>query len=162
MRGSRRASGRPNRWMRSDHRCRPASSSSGTTGDELLVKMTSEVVPRSDLPLQVCGVVGAESICTGLMISPSPSALMTHKIDPTVKIWPGFGEDEEPAKCTILFVMETTCTPLPGAPTFDRISSAVLRGVSHKGRLIGRSARNQEQEGNRDTRVRQVQAISTT
>ena len=33
----------------------------------------------------------------------------------------------------------------------DRISSAVLRGVSHKGRLIGRGACNQEQEGNRDT-----------
>ena len=36
----------------------------------------------------------------------------------------------------------------------DRISSAVLRGVSHEGRLIGRGVRNQEQEGNRDTRVR--------
>ena len=33
----------------------------------------------------------------------------------------------------------------------DRISSAVLRGVSHEGRLIGREACNQEQEGNRDT-----------
>ena len=43
----------------------------------------------------------------------------------------------------------------------DRISSVVLRGVSHEGRLIGRGARNQEQEGNRDTRVRQVWAIST-
>ena len=38
----------------------------------------------------------------------------------------------------------------------DRISSAVLRGVSHEGRLIDRDACNQEQEGNRDTRVRQV------
>ena len=28
----------------------------------------------------------------------------------------------------------------------DRISSAVLRGVSHEGRLIDRGARNQEQE----------------
>ena len=33
----------------------------------------------------------------------------------------------------------------------DRISSAVLRGVSHEGRLIGRGACNQEQEGNKDT-----------
>ena len=33
----------------------------------------------------------------------------------------------------------------------DRISSAVLRGVSHEGRLIGREACNQEEEGNRDT-----------
>ena len=44
----------------------------------------------------------------------------------------------------------------------DRISSAVLRGVSHEGRLIGRGAHNQEQEGNRDTRVRQVRAVSMT
>ena len=33
----------------------------------------------------------------------------------------------------------------------DRISSAVFRGVSHEGRLIGRDACNQEQEGHRDT-----------
>jgi len=38
----------------------------------------------------------------------------------------------------------------------DRISSAVLRGVPHEGRLIGRGAQDQEQEGNRYTRVRQV------
>jgi len=42
------------------------------------------------------------------------------------------------------------------------IWSAVLRGVSHEGRLIGRGARNQEQVGNRDMRVRQVWAISAT
>ena len=57
------------------------------------------------------GVVGAESICTGSMISLSPSALMTQEIDPTVKICPDFGEDEEPKKCIILFVMETARTP---------------------------------------------------
>ena len=44
----------------------------------------------------------------------------------------------------------------------DRISSAVLRGVSHEGRLIGRDTCNREQEGSRDTRVRQVQAVSMT
>ena len=77
-----------------------------------------------------------------------------------MKIWLGYGWGEKPTKCTILFDMETTHTPLPGAPTIDRISSVVLRGVSHEGRLIGREACNQEQEGNRDTRVRQVQAIS--
>ena len=65
-------------------------------------------------------------------------------------------------ECTILFDMETTHTPLPGVPTVDRISSIVVRGVSHEGRLIGREAYNQEQEGNRDTRVRQVQAVSMT
>ena len=108
------------------------------------------------------GVVGAESICTGLMISLSPSALMTQEIDPTIKTWPGFGEEEEPKKCTILFVMETSRTPLPGAPTVDKRCSAVLRGVSHEGRLIDGGARNQEQEGNRDTRVRQVRVVCTT
>jgi len=44
----------------------------------------------------------------------------------------------------------------------DRISSAVLWGVSHEGRLIDREARDQEQEGNSDTRVIQVQAVSMT
>ena len=44
----------------------------------------------------------------------------------------------------------------------DIISSAVLRGVSHEGRLIGREMCNQEQEGNRNTQVRQVQAVSMT
>ena len=37
--------------------------------------------------------------------------------------------------------------------TIDRISLAVFRGVSHEGRLISRGARDQEQEGNRDTQV---------
>ena len=45
-------------------------------------------------------------------------------------------------------------------PRVNRISSAVLRGVSHEGRLIDRDACNREQEGNRDTRVIQVRAIS--
>ena len=108
------------------------------------------------------GVVGAESIYIGLKISLSPSALMTQEIDPTVKIWPSFGEDEEPKKCTILFVMETTRTPLTSTPTVDIILSVVFRGVSHEGRLISEGVCNQEQEGNRDTRVRQVRAASTT
>ena len=76
---------------------------------------------------------------------------MTHEMDLTVKIWPGYGRDEEPTEKAILFDKETTRTPLPGAPTVDRISSAVLRGVSHEGRLIGRGARDQEQEDNIDT-----------
>ena len=108
------------------------------------------------------GMTGAKSICTGSRSSSTLSALMVHEIDPTMKIWPGFGVDEEPAKRTILFVIETACTPLPGAPTIDKRCSAVLGGVSNKGRLIGRGARNQEQEGYRDIRVRQVRAISTT
>ena len=87
---------------------------------------------------------------------------MTQEIDPIVKIWLGCGRDEEPAKRTILFDMEIARTPLLGMSTIDRISSVVVRGVSHEGRLIGRGARNQEQEGNRDTRVRQVWAVSTT
>ena len=99
-------------------------------------------------------MVDVESICTKSMISPSPSTLMTQEIDPTIKIWLDFGEDEEPAKHTILFVIETARTPLPSIPIIDRIFSAVFREVSHKGRLINRGARNQEQDDNRDTRVR--------
>ena len=76
---------------------------------------------------------------------------MIYEIDPTVKIWPGCGRDKEPTERTILFDIEIARTPLPGVPTVDRISLAVLRGVSHEGRLIGREACNQEQEGNRDT-----------
>ena len=98
-------------------------------------------------------MIDAESICTGSISSPTLSALMIHEIDPTVKIWPGCGRDEKPMEKAILFDKETACKPLSGAPTVDRISSAVLRGVSHEGRLIGRGARDQEQEGNRDTRV---------
>jgi hypothetical protein len=64
-------------------------------------------------------VIGAESIYTGLMISPSPTALMIQEIDPVVKIWPSFREDEELERCTILFTMVTARTPLPRAPTVD-------------------------------------------
>ena len=60
-------------------------------------------------------MVGAERICTDSMSSLTPSALMTHEIDPTVKIWPGYGRDEEPAEKAILFDKETARTPLPGA-----------------------------------------------
>ena len=87
---------------------------------------------------------------------------MIHEIDPTMKIWPGYRRDKEPAERTILFDIETARTPLPDTPTVDKISSVVLRVVSHEDRLIGREACNQEQEGNRDTRVRQVQAVSMT
>ena len=71
-------------------------------------------------------MIGAESICIGSMSSPTPSALMIHEIDPTVKIWPGYGRDEESMEHAILFDIETSHTPLSGAPTIDKISSAVL------------------------------------
>ena len=71
-------------------------------------------------------MVDVERICTGLRSSLTPSALMTHEMDPTMKIWSGCGRDEEPAEKAILFDKETACTPLPGAPTVDRISLAVL------------------------------------
>ena len=48
----------------------------------------------------------------------------------------------------------------PKSVHVDRISPAVFRGVSHEVRLIGREACDQEQEDNRDTRVRQVQVVS--
>ena len=76
------------------------------------------------------------------MSSLTLSALMIHEIDPIVKIWLGCGRDEEPTKHTILFDIEMACTPLPDASTVDTISSVVLRGVSHDGRLIGRDACN--------------------
>ena len=85
-------------------------------------------------------MTGTELTYAGSRSSPTPLALMIQKIDPTVKIWIGCGRDEEPAKKVILFDKETTRKPLPGAPTVDRILSAVLRGVSHEGRLIGRGA----------------------
>ena len=101
----------------------------------------------SEIESAVAGarVVGAEQICTGSRSSPTPSALMTHEMDPTMKIWPGYGRDEKPVEKTILFDKETTRTPLSGAPTVDTISSTVLRGVSHEGRLISRDACNREQ-----------------
>ena len=83
------------------------------------MKATSEAVLRLDLQSQVLGVIGAESNYTGSMRSPTPSTLMIQEIDPTVKIWPCCGRDEEPTKRTILFDMETTRTPLPSAPTVD-------------------------------------------
>jgi len=64
-------------------------------------------------------VIDAESICTGSISSPTLSALMIHEIDPAMKIWLGCGGDEEPVEHTILFDIETACTPLPGAPTID-------------------------------------------
>ena len=71
-------------------------------------------------------MIGAESICTGSRSSPTPSALMIHEIDPTVKIWSGYGRDEEPTEKAILFDKEIAHKPLPGVPTIDRISSVVL------------------------------------
>ena len=87
---------------------------------------------------------------------------MIHEIDPTVKIWLGCGRDEEPTEKAILFDKEIAHRPLPGMPTVDRISPIVLQGVSHEGRMISREACNQEQEGNRDTQVRHVQAVGMT
>ena len=107
-------------------------------------------------------MIYAALICTSSMSSLTPLAFMIHDIDLTVKIWPGYERDEEPAEKTILFGKETTRTPLPGTPTIDRILSAVHRGAPRDGRLIGRRACNQEQEGNRDTQVIQVQAVGTT
>ena len=71
-------------------------------------------------------MIGAGLICTGSMSSLTLLVLMIHEIDPTMKIWPGCGKDEELVERTILFDMETARTPLPGVPTIDRISSAVL------------------------------------
>ena len=77
-------------------------------------------------------MIGAELICTSSRSSPTPSALMTHEMDPTMKIRLGYGRDEEPMKKSILFDKETTCNPLLGVLTIDRISSAVLPGYPTK------------------------------
>ena len=71
-------------------------------------------------------MIGAALIYTVSMSSLTPSALMTHEMDPTVKIWPGYGRDEEPVKKAILFNKEIARTPLSSAPTVDRILSVVL------------------------------------
>ena len=81
-------------------------------------------------------MISAEPICLGSRSSPTPSVLMTYDMDPTVKIWPGYGRGEEPAEKAILFDKEIAHKPLPSAPTVNRISSVVLQGVSHEGRLI--------------------------
>ena len=73
-------------------------------------------------------VIDVVLICTGSMSSPTLLVLMVHEIDLTMKIWPGCGRDEEPTEKAILFDKEIARTPLPGAPTIDIISSAVLRG----------------------------------
>ena len=99
-------------------------------------------------------MVGTEQICTGSRSSLTPSVLMTHMMDPTVKIWSGYGRDEEPTEKAILFDKKTSRTTLPGVPTVDKISLSLIRGVSHEDRLIGRGACSQEQKGNRDIKVR--------
>ena len=53
-------------------------------------------------------MIGIESICIGSRSSLTPSALMIHEIDPTMKIWPGYGRDEEPIEKTILFDKENS------------------------------------------------------
>ena len=57
-------------------------------------------------------MISTESIYTGSMSSLTLLALMIHEIDPTVKIWPGYGRDEEPTKCTILFDIKIAHTYL--------------------------------------------------
>ena len=52
----------------------------------------------------------------------------------------------------IWFIRDQRARPLSGAPTVDRISSAVHRGVSRDSRFVGGSARNQDPDG--DTRRR--------
>ena len=87
--------------------------------------MADEVDPGSgsEIGSTVVGarVVGAEWICTGSRSSPTPSALMTHVMDPTVKIWPGYGRNEDPAEKAILFDKETARTPLPSTHTPTRV-----------------------------------------
>jgi hypothetical protein len=55
--------------------------------------------------------------------------------------------------------------PLPSAPLSTKYGRQSIEGYTHDDRLIGRGARNQEPDGNRDTRqkkFKQVQAASVT
>ena len=54
-------------------------------------------------------MVGTERIYIGSRSSLTLSALMTHQMDPTMKIWPGCRRDEEPVEKAILFDEETAC-----------------------------------------------------
>ena len=49
---------------------------------------------------------------------------------------------------TIWFARDQRARALRWTPTVDKRCSAVLRGVSHEGRLIDGGARNQEPDGN--------------
>ena len=58
-------------------------------------------------------MVDVERICTGSRSSLTLSALMTHVMDPIVKIWPGYRRDEESTEKAILFDKEAARKPLP-------------------------------------------------
>ena len=58
-------------------------------------------------------MIGAALIYTVSMSSLTPLVLMTHEMDPTMKIWSGCRRDEEPVEKAILFDKEIACTPLP-------------------------------------------------
>ena len=98
--------------------------------------MADEVDPRSDSEIGsiVAGVrvVGVERIYTGSRSSPTPSALMTHMMDLTVKIWPGCRRDEEPTEKAILFIEETACRPQPGTPTMTEYRQQSSEGYPTK------------------------------
>ena len=60
-----------------------------------------------------------------------------HRVPRTTKI----------LRYAIWLAMGSSAHPLPGAPTVDKRCLAVLRGVSHEGRLISGGAHNQEPDG---------------
>ena len=79
------------------------------------------------------GVIGAVLICIGSMSSLTSSALMIHEIDPTVKIWPGCGRDEEPTEKAILFHKETARnTPTWRANCRQNIIGSPPRGIPRR------------------------------
>ena len=82
-------------------------------GEQVANCHKSDIEGGSEIGSAVVGVrvIDVVLICIGLMSSSTLSALMTQEIDPTMKIWPGRGRDEEPAKRTILFNMEQHAHP---------------------------------------------------
>ena len=77
-------------------------------------------------------MIGVESICTGSMSSLTLSALMTHEMDSTVKIWPGYGRDKEPTKKAILFDKEIARTPTWHANYRQNIISSPPWGIPRR------------------------------
>ena len=56
-------------------------------------------------------MIRTEMIYASSRSSPTPSVLMIQEIDPTMKIWPGYGRDKEPVEKAILFNKETARNP---------------------------------------------------
>ena len=62
---------------------------------------------------------------------------MNQEIDPTVKVWPGFGENGELRNRTILFAMKQHAHPYLARQLSTKYAWQSTEGDPHDGRLIG-------------------------